>query len=105
MARGKRRERWTEDHAAELLESWRASGVPLTEFCRQRGVGYARLRRWQGKLAGTRPRFASVEMVPRATTSREVCIDLPSGVRITVSGLCEPEAVAGLVRALEGSAC
>jgi hypothetical protein len=44
-------ERWTADRAVRLLEEWKASGVSLARFARERGFNNQRLRWWKDRLA------------------------------------------------------
>jgi transposase-like protein len=41
---------WTADEGRRAVEAWRASGLPLETFARQRGVTAQRIRWWRQRL-------------------------------------------------------
>lgn len=43
---------WTADEGRRAVEAWRASGLPLETFARQRGVTAQRIRWWRQRLDG-----------------------------------------------------
>jgi len=45
-----KRTRWTAEVARQALEEWRASGLPLEAYARQRGIVAQRLRWWREQL-------------------------------------------------------
>lgn len=46
-----KRERWTEARARAVLDAWGRSGLTLSAFARQRGVGPQRLAWWRKRLS------------------------------------------------------
>lgn len=73
-----------EDHARELLSAWRASGVPLAVFCRDRGLSYSSVYRWRRLLDAKVPALLEVKVVqaPSAATY-EVVVGGGRAVRVT----------------------
>lgn len=106
------RERWTEARARAVLEAWDRSGLTLSAFARQRGVGPQRLAWWRKRLSErsrvtnsppvslvpvtVRPAPAIALGVPVAITSR-------GGARIEVRdvGAVTAAWVAALIVALD----
>ncbi len=43
-------QQWTADEARQVLEAWRASGLPLATFARQRELCAERVRWWKQRL-------------------------------------------------------
>jgi hypothetical protein len=43
-------QQWTADEGREVVEAWRASGLPLATFARQRGLSAERVRWWRQRL-------------------------------------------------------
>lgn len=61
MVNGKKapasRMRWGAEEAGRVLDEWRASGLSLAAFARERGLVFERVRRWRqrlGYLQGTK---------------------------------------------------
>lgn len=48
MGKRRGREGW-----AEVIAAWRASGLALAVFCRERGLDYGSCQRWKQRLART----------------------------------------------------
>jgi hypothetical protein len=75
----------------ELVSGWRKSGASGREFCRQEGIEYSSLQRWDRKLNGSSRRS---EFVPVATTPSssiaESCwrleVTLPNGIKLQFQG-------------------
>jgi hypothetical protein len=44
------RKYWREPDARAVLDAWRASGLRLSEFARERGLSPKRLMRWRSRL-------------------------------------------------------
>lgn len=97
---------WSPEEAQEVLAEWRASGLPLGRFARQRGQSAERLRwwkkrlgEWNGETAGAQ-KAALVPVVVSAPapamavaatkTAAAVVVRVPGG---TVVEVAEPEAV------------
>ena len=95
---------WTAEQAQEHLVAWRASGLPLGRFARQRGVSAERLRWWkkrQGdwseeKAPSERSALVPVVVTPAAAPPvamgrcAAVVVRVPGGAVVEV---VEPEAV------------
>ena len=90
-SRQKKRTRWTSEVARRVLEEWRASGLALEVFARQRGLVGQRLRWWQKQLG--------VE-VERASTPRAKATLVP----VTVRGAADEDDRASLVIVVQGGA-
>jgi hypothetical protein len=102
----KRQERrwrqWSPEEAQEVLAEWRASGLSLGRFARERGLGVERLRWWKKRLGdwsepqGGTQGPALVPMVlsePAPAVERDkasVVVRLPGGLVVEVT---EPAAV------------
>lgn len=95
---------WKAEEAQKHLEAWRASGLPLGRYARERGLSAERLRWWKkrqgewSKEKAQRERSALVPVVvtpaaaaPVAGGSRgAVVVRVPGGAVVEV---VEPEAV------------
>lgn len=93
---------WNPEEAQEVLAEWRASGVSLGRFARERGLGVERLRWWKKRLGDWREpqsgtqRPALVPMVlsesaPAVAAGKTpVVVRLPGGLVVEVA---EPAAV------------
>src|SRR5687767_613982 len=46
----RRWQQWSAEEAGRVLEEWRASGLALGRFARERGMGAERLRWWKKRL-------------------------------------------------------
>ena len=82
---------WTAGEARQVVEAWRASGLPLATFARRRGLCAERIR-WWGRRLGEwrRPGEERGKLVPA------VVVDLP-GVQPAVGGLVRVHAPGGVV--------
>lgn len=100
-----------------ILDEQRISGLPISVFCRQRGIGQSTLFAWRRRLAGTGQQmmFKAVKVVPVARQSSrrhraeynagidaslELC--LPGGLRVGVRRGFDRGLLLELVDALEG---
>ena len=54
----------------KLLEDQRASGLPISAFCRERGIAAASLFAWRRRLAVGESVFKPVKVVTRPTPAR-----------------------------------
>jgi lambda repressor-like predicted transcriptional regulator len=121
---GKRDEHW-----ADVVSEWRASGLSQKEFCQRRGISDRALNNWlykspyrervarilaarsQGELVTETPRFLPVSMLSAtaASDAQAVCaaieIVLPSGPRIAVTPGFDAETLRRVVAALEARPC
>ena len=94
------RGRWNAAKAAAVVREAEQSGQNLTEFCRDRGLNYERVRRWRIRLnAAAKPKrtpvFVPVEVV--AVAQRDVAREQDS----KVSGIVEFD-VGGYVVRMRG---
>ena len=89
VSRPAKRARWTLEVARQMLAEWRASGLALEAFARQRGFVAQRLRWWRKQLG------AEVE---RAATPRARAALVP----VTVRGLADEGGGAAFVVVIEG---
>jgi hypothetical protein len=91
---------WSPEEAQGVLAEWRASGLPLGRFARQRGVGAERLRWWKKRLGdwseagGEVPALVPMvlsEPVPAVAAGKApVVVRVPGGMVVEVA---EPAAV------------
>jgi lambda repressor-like predicted transcriptional regulator len=116
-----------DEHWADVVSEWRASGLSQMEFCRRRGISDRALNNWlykspyrervaqilaarsRGEVAAETPRFVSVSLV-RATAataadaqevSRSIEVVLKGGLRIAVTPGFDPATLRQVVAALE----
>ena len=118
-----------DEHWADVVTQWRASGLSQKEFCQRRGISDRALNNWlykspyrervarilaarsQGDLATESPRFLPVTVLgtTEATPSKATCatieVVLPSGPRIAVTPGFDAETLRRVVAALEARAC
>jgi hypothetical protein len=86
----KRWRQWTPEQAGRQLRAWKASGLPLQQFARQRGLSAQRLRWWRDRqndwkpAAGGEPGLAPVVVAGTdaapPTYASAVTIRLPGDV-------------------------
>jgi lambda repressor-like predicted transcriptional regulator len=119
-----RDERW-----ADVVSTWRASGLSQREFCLRRGISDRALNNWlykspyrervaqilaarsQGDLQVERPRFLPVSVVAATgdaeakSTAAPIEIVLASGLRIAVTPGFDAETLRRVVSVLESSLC
>jgi hypothetical protein len=85
MTNGKgqtKRTRWTSEVARQELGQWRASGLPLEAYARQRGLVAQRLRWWRQQLGvdnvaprpRVRPRWLPVTVRTGATDAADTAV-------------------------------
>lgn len=106
---------WTQDEAFAVLRAFAASGLPLSQFARQHGIGVQRIRWWRARLQGRESsapavKFAEVVLqsagAPAAADGpHAIEVVLPSGVRVTAGGGTRAAEIAELVRALRDAGC
>jgi hypothetical protein len=106
--------RLTAETAAAHLAEWRQSGKRLSEYAREVGLTYQRLRRWQLQLesdeVAERPAFLPVrvmEAVPAdgGSAGTELEIHAPGGLRIVVPANFEAGALERLLRVVRRASC
>jgi hypothetical protein len=118
-----------DEHWADVVTQWRASGLSQKEFCRRRGISDRALNNWlykspyrervariltarsQDKLDAETLRFLPVAVLSATpdTDSRASCatieIVLPSGPRIAVTPGFDAETLRRVVAVLEAPPC
>ena len=111
-----RKEKWTPEEAATIVDAWRASGAPLAGFARAMKVGAQRIRNWRD---GWNPGAARTpQLLPVKVTGlvrRPVAAAVVQGGRMEIGlggGRCvrvgtdfDASAVARLVTTLEQLGC
>lgn len=107
------RKYWNRTLAERELATWRASGLSLAEYGRQRGLDERRLSRWKRRLeesagvgrqmaAGT-PEFLPVRVVGVARTFTPAFeVELGDPVRVRVPSEFDAAALRRLLGVLEG---
>jgi hypothetical protein len=106
-------QQWTADEARQVVEAWRASGLSLAAFARERGLIAERVRWWSKRLGDWGPakgeevlQFAPVvvrDLRPiAATPGGGVSLRLAGGVVIEVADVATVPAawVSALVKGL-----
>ena len=53
----------------KLLDDQQASGLPISAFCRERGIGASSLFAWRRRLAGGGPMFKPVQIAATSTAA------------------------------------
>lgn len=100
---------WSESDAREELALLKASGQSLAKFARSRGYDDSRLRWWRKRLGDGGPLRATalvpvhVVGVDKAATETPVEVALGSGHVVRVRRGFDADALASVVRALDGS--
>lgn len=116
---------WTEAEARAAVAEWRASGLTVRAFCAPRGYSRSRLQVWRDRFdAATRlgetvrarrrqnravAANAVATLIPVRLVERDACGETPievavrSGQIVRVRRGFDPEALAAVVRALEGA--
>jgi lambda repressor-like predicted transcriptional regulator len=115
-----------DEHWADLVSQWRASGLSQREFCRRRGISDRALNSWlckspyrervarilaarsQGDCTAETPRFLPVSVLTATGASdaqpvgAAIEVVLKSGPRIAVTPGFDAETLRRVVAALEG---
>ena len=118
-----------DEHWADVVSQWRASGLSQKEFCRRRDISDRALNNWlykspyrervarilaarsQGKLDAQAPRFLPVAVLSDApvAASEASCatieVVLKSGSRIAVTPGFDAETLRRVVAVLEAPTC
>lgn len=90
-----------------MLAAWRQSGLALTAWCEQEGLGYERVRRWRSQeKARTRRRptatFLPVRVVGEPSLEVPAFeLELSRGVRVRVAAQFDEASLARLLRVVE----
>jgi hypothetical protein len=75
---------WRAEEAQEHLAAWRASGLPLGTFARQRGLSPERLRWWTQRLGDWNEEPPGAE----GTALVPVVVSAPAPGAVSVAGTC-----------------
>jgi len=118
-----------DEHWADVVTQWRASGLSLKEFCQRRGISDRALNNWlykspyrerverilaarsQGDRVAETPRFLPVAVLgstaanPSQAVSATIEVVLPGGPRIAVTPGFDAETLRRVVAALEDRPC
>ena len=101
---------WTKGEAKKAVDDFSASGLGLMDFCRQRGIHPARLRRWRERLLGKEaspslPVFLPVSMRQDATPTPPlhdpIEVVVGDGWVVRVPGGCSTDALRSVFAALQ----
>lgn len=83
---------WKADEARQVIDAWRASGLPLATFARQRRLSAQRLWWWRKRLrdwgaeSEEPPRLVqALVMEPRTTSAAMVTLRMPGGIVVEVA--------------------
>lgn len=107
------KQRWTEQEGRDVVGRWQRSGLSMTAFARDQGLGLHRLVYWRERLGGepaaaSRAELRGPKLVPGVVVDvsggARVCVTLPRGVMVEARSAQDitPGWVAEVVRALEG---
>lgn len=92
----RRWQQWSAEEARRVLEEWRASGLALGRFARERGIGAERLRWWKKRLGDWKEKAGGSEgvgLVPMVLSEPEpvgaagkasVVVRVPGGIVVEV---------------------
>lgn len=92
----RRWQQWSAEEARRVLEEWRASGLALGRFARERGIGAERLRWWKKRLGDWKEKVGGsqgVGLVPMVLSEPEaagaagkaaVVVRVPGGIVVEV---------------------
>ena len=118
-----------DEHWADMVSEWRASGLSQKEFCQRRGISDRALNNWlykspyrervarilaarsQDDLVTETPRFLPVAVLGATTAinaqaaAAAIEIVLPNGPRIAVTPGFDAETLRRVVAALEARPC
>ena len=84
---------WTAGEARQVVEAWRASGLPLAAFARKRGLCAERIRWWRKRLGDWgRPEEAFAKLVPAVVVEPQARVEVAAG-----GGLVRVHAPGGVV--------
>ena len=115
MAQGRRADPWREQFWRNSLADWKASGLTVREFCRQRDLHESAFYVWRRQLAhrdrrpasesttGATPTPAFVPVRVVGTDPLEVVV--ASGQVVRVEPGFDPAHLRAVVAALEGKPC
>lgn len=98
----------------KLLEDQGASGLPISAFCRERGIAPASLFAWRRRLSGGEPVFKPVKIAAAPTPARRggdddggegaIELRLTGERRLMVRRGFDPQLLMEVIRALESLA-
>jgi transposase-like protein len=105
--------RWTPDDAQDVLDALEASKLSIAEFARQEGIDPQRLYLWRRKLGSSRVAQppAGTHLVelrvrqPSHGASLGIEVACPSGHVVRVRDSASVNALAAVLRAIEGASC
>ena len=90
----------------KLLEDQRASGLPVSAFCRERGIAASSLFAWRRRLAGGEQAFKPVKIAPEPAHGGDAAIELylPGARRLVVRRGFDRQLLVDVIHALEAAA-
>lgn len=97
---------WAAHVAAAKLEA-----TPASEYARRHGLAVKSLYYWRRKLAredktgasATASKFVALRIAPDTARQNSCTLELPSGLRLEMNALPQPEWLAALARAVMGA--
>jgi len=101
VARQQRRRQWE-----RRVAGWRASGLSMAGYCRQRGLSYWMFVRWRQRIERTVTPVSPLTLIPVvAPTPRvgAITIRLPDGIGVEVEPGFDAGVLSAVMRALQGS--
>jgi hypothetical protein len=93
---------WREEDARNALAELARSGLPLEVFAKKSGLGAARLRRWQSRLA-KQSSFVKLEVDEQARGCSAPIVIRIGDVSIEVDALMDVELLAAVVKAVRAA--
>ena len=95
--------RWNRDHAREVVEAWRRSGLSRRAFCERHDLDPQRLARWAAQLP-ERPVFAEVVVADTETTTPATIVVELGDARVVVAHDVDDDHLTRVLR-IVGSVC
>jgi hypothetical protein len=99
--RQRRRRQWE-----RRIAGWRASGLSMAAYCRQRGLSYWMFVRWRQRLEQTTTPAGALTLIPVLSpkpSGGAITIRLPDGIGIEVAPGFDDGVLSAVVRALRVS--
>ena len=92
---------WREEDARGALDELARSGLPLETFAEKHGLGAARLRRWQSRLA--KQSFVKLEVDERESRRGSPIVIRIGDVSIEVDAVLDVELLTAVVKAVRAA--
>jgi transposase len=98
-----RRRRWSPEEKRRIVAAAIEPEAVASEVARAAGIHVSQLFRWRRQLCGPArgtPTFSPVTVLPDATASSLIEVELASGARLRITGAADPATVSAIIKAL-----